>query len=275
MTVTARQSRNQSSRLKSALADTEAAGKPSKAKGADIVPLVPIKPQPREIAFPGGSAAFADDGRTLTVTIDPKTGGRLLAGSDHREFAEILVGGVLSSLAIHTPAEAAKRAAGTAAALAALEPGDAVEAMIAGQAIAMFNASMEASRRAMLEGQPFEVAQAYRKAAANASRTFIELLSALDRKRGKGGQQLVRIEHVHVSGGQAIVGSVTQVPGGGGGVAAEMPEEPHETDQLAHEFGPGRCLPTVRSTSAEREAMPRSGDAKRALPGSRRHQHGA
>ena len=48
-----------------------------------------------------------------------------------------------------------------------------------------------------------------RKAAANASRTFVELLSALDRKRGKGGQQVVRVEHVHVhQGGQAIVGNV-------------------------------------------------------------------
>ena len=57
--------------------------------------------------------------------------------------------------------------------------------------------------------QPFEAAQGLRKAAANASRTFIELLSALDRQRGKGGQQVVRVEHVHVHrGGQAIVGNV-------------------------------------------------------------------
>ena len=40
-----------------------------------------------------------------------------------------------------------------------------------------------------------------RKEAANASRTFIELLSALDRKRGKGGQRVVRVEHVHVHPG--------------------------------------------------------------------------
>jgi hypothetical protein len=54
-----------------------------------------------------------------------------------------------------------------------------------------------------------EAAQGFRKAAANASRTFVELLSALDRKRGKGGQQVVRVEHVHVhKGGQAIVGNV-------------------------------------------------------------------
>jgi hypothetical protein len=81
--------------------------------------------------------------------------------------------------------------------------------MLAAQAMAAHHASMECSRRAMLPDQPFEASQGFRKAAANASRTFIELLSALDRKRGKGGQQVVRVEHVHVHrGGQAIVGSV-------------------------------------------------------------------
>jgi hypothetical protein len=55
----------------------------------------------------------------------------------------------------------------------------------------------------------FASSQGLRKAAANASRTFIDLLSALDRKRGKGGQQVVRVEHVHVhKDGQAIVGAV-------------------------------------------------------------------
>jgi hypothetical protein len=238
--------------------------------------VVPIAPKAAGIAFPGGFVSPGSDGRTLTVTIDPRTGGRLLAGSDHKEFAEILIDGVLSTLATHNHADAAKRAAGTAAALAALEPGDAVEAMICAQVIAMHNATMEASRRAMLAEQPFEIAQSYRKAAANASRTFIELLAALDRRRGKGGQQLVRIEHVHVnSGGKAIVGSVTSGTGGGGGVAAEMPEEPQETDQLAHESGPGRCLPQVRCPDPKRKAMPRSGDAERPVPGSRGHQHRA
>jgi hypothetical protein len=93
--------------------------------------------------------------------------------------------------------------------LRAFAPSDEIEGMIAAQAMAAHHASMDCSRRAMLADQPFEAAQALRKAAANASRTFIELLSALDRKRGKGGQQVVRVEHVHVySGGKAIVGNV-------------------------------------------------------------------
>ena len=105
--------------------------------------------------------------------------------------------------------------------------------MIAAPAMAAHHASMECSRRSMVPDQPFESAQGLRKAAANASRTFVELLSALDRKRGKGGQQKVTVEHVHIHpGGQAIVGSV-ETGGRGGGGAHEIREEPRALDQLA------------------------------------------
>jgi hypothetical protein len=107
--------------------------------------------------------------------------------------------------------------------LQAFKAADEVEAMIAAQAMAAHHASMECSRRAMLHEQPFEPAQALRKAAANAPRTFVELLSALDRKRGKGGQQKVTVEHVHVhQGGQAIVGNVK----GGDTAAVTKPAPP-------------------------------------------------
>jgi hypothetical protein len=125
-------------------------------------------------------------------------------------------------------------------AMGVFKPADGIEGMIAAQALAMHHASMECSRRAMLTEQPFEIAQGYRKAAASASRTFTERLSALDRKRGKGGQQRVTVEHVHVhSGAQAIVGNVAPgVPTGGGG-AGRSSREPHALDQLAHEPAAG------------------------------------
>ena len=42
-------------------------------------------------------------------------------------------------------------------------------------------------------------------------RSFAALTDALNRHRGKGSQQVVRVEHVTVqAGGQAIVGAVTQ-----------------------------------------------------------------
>ena len=159
--------------------------------------------------------------------------------------------------------------------LQAFAPADEIEGMICAQAVAAHHASMECSRRAMLADQPFEAAQGLRKAAANASRTFVELLSALDRKRGKGGQQVVCVEHVHVHpGGQAIVGSV-ETGGRGGGGAHEMPEEPHTRGQLAHSPLLGAVVSPMRSTDAERETVSRSGDAKRPLPDARRKQHRA
>jgi hypothetical protein len=49
------------------------------------------------------------------------------------------------------------------------------------------------------------------------SRSFLGLIEALNRHRGKGGQQKVTVEHVHVhQGGQAIVGTVTPTRGAGG-----------------------------------------------------------
>jgi hypothetical protein len=158
--------------------------------------------------------------------------------------------------------------------MAAFKPADEIEGMLAAQAIAMHHASMECSKRAMAPGLPFEAAQGYRKAAANTSRTFVELLSALDRKRGKG-QQKVTVEHVHVhSGAQAIVANIA--PGGpGGGAAANSSGEPRASPPgLAHDPALGPVLPPLRSPDQERELVPASRDAERAVPDARREIDG-
>jgi hypothetical protein len=128
--------------------------------------------------------------------------------------------------------------------------------MIAVQAMAAHHASMECSRRATLHEQPFEAAQALRKAAANASRTFVELLSALDHRRGKGGQQKVTVEDVHVHpGGQAVVGNIATPAIGGGGDAGKSQGEPRALGQLAHSPLNGAVLSPLRGADAERETV--------------------
>jgi hypothetical protein len=161
--------------------------------------------------------------------------------------------------------------------LRAFKAADEIEGMIAAQAMAAHHASMECSRRAMLTDQPFEAAQGFRKAAANASRTFVELLSALDRKRGKGGQQKVTVEHVHVhSGGQAVVGNIATAGRPGGGGAHKMREEPHvPPTRLAHDAAIGTVLPPLRSADTERATVPAAGDAERPLSDAWRKQHRA
>jgi hypothetical protein len=87
--------------------------------------------------------------------------------------------------------------------------------MIAAQLLAVRNAAMECYRRAMIGGQTFEGRRENLNQANKLSRTYINLLEALNRHRGKG-QQKVTVEHVHVhEGGQAVVGMV-ETPGVGG-----------------------------------------------------------
>jgi hypothetical protein len=131
--------------------------------------------------------------------------------------------------------------------------------MMAAQLIAAHNAAMECYRRAMIGEQSFEGRRENLAQANKLSRTYATLLEALNRHRGKG-QQKVTVEHIHVhSGGQAVVGVVGN-PGGG---------DPRKSEDQPHALGyePGT---TMRSSDAEREPVPVSGDAERPLQDARR-----
>lgn len=97
--------------------------------------------------------------------------------------------------------------------IAAVEPTDGLEAMLAAQMAAVHNATMRLART--LRGsetitQQDSASNAFNKLA----RTFAMQVEALKRHRSKGEQKVV-VEHVTVNeGGQAIVGNVEA--GGGG-----------------------------------------------------------
>ena len=98
-------------------------------------------------------------------------------------------------------------------ALMEFKPTDAIEGMMAVQAVGLHTAMMECLRRAMIPEQPGDACNLLRKQAANLSRAFVEVVEALDRRRGKGRKQVVRVERVVVQdGGQAIVGDVNPGP---------------------------------------------------------------
>jgi hypothetical protein len=106
-------------------------------------------------------------------------------------------------------AEEVVTAKATGAALAAFRPTDAIEGMMAAQAVMLHNLAMEAGRRAMIPDQPSDIASKLRKDAANSARAMTEMVDALARHRGKG-PQVVRVERVVVNeGGQAVVGNVS------------------------------------------------------------------
>jgi len=134
--------------------------------------------------------------------------------------------------------------------LAGVEPKDELEGMLAAQLLASHNAAMECYRRAMISEQTFEGRKENLNQANKLSRTHATLLEALNRHRGKG-QQKVTVEHVHVHEvGQAIVGNVE-----GGGIRGNSENQPH-----ALGYAPRQ---TLRSESAEREAVQVAGDSER------------
>src|SRR3954468_9392413 len=112
--------------------------------------------------------------------------------------------------------------------LSEIGPRDVIEAMLAVQMVATHEAALECFRRAALAEQAFAGRELGLKYGDRLVRSFAALTDALNRHRGKG-QQLVRVEQVHVHpGGQAIVGTVSQ---GGGGGRQESEDRPHA---LAH-----------------------------------------
>jgi hypothetical protein len=154
----------------------------------------------------------------------------------------------------------------------ALAPADEIESMICAQAVAAHIAAMQYAGRAMNPEQPLDAIAVFQKGASASSRVFIELLGALDRKRGRGTQQSVRVEHVHIHpGAQGIVGNISTTGGGGG---QEMRARLRDPGQLAH--APGACadLATLLGADQAEDLVPVPGDAERPVLPARRRQHG-
>jgi hypothetical protein len=133
---------------------------------------------------------------------------RSFTGSDDQNFSRNLVHQVVAAQSPDYSASDEQFGA-TLAAMAAMQPQDALEGMVGAQLIAIHHAAMECYRRAAIDGQSFHGWRESLNQASKLSRTFATLTKALDRRRGKR-QQRITVEHVHVhAGGQAIVGSVT------------------------------------------------------------------
>jgi hypothetical protein len=133
-------------------------------------------------------------------------------------------------------------------AMAGIAPRDPVEGLLAAQMVAVHEAVMECFRRAAIPEQPFAGRDMALRHGAKLSRTYAALVETLDRHRGKGQPQVVRVERVTVeAGGQAIVGAVA--PGGGGNSGSE--DRAHAQPALAD-----AREPPLRSPDPERQLMP-------------------
>lgn len=156
-----------------------------------------------------------------------------------------------------------------------LAPRDGVEGMLAAQIVAMHGLTMDMARRAALPDQPHEFATSMRKASIQASRACVELLDALDRRRGKRGRQNIKVTHLHVSGdARAVIGNFNAAEGGGGD-GDGIDGEPYAVGHLAGPPGAGAILPPVRSANPERQPVPVPSDAERPMQDARRQKHRA
>jgi hypothetical protein len=189
-----------------------------------------------------------------------------LSGSPSGAFTAVLVNQVAGAIFQGPKPDREMVGALQEAALTAMRgiaPADPLEGMLAAQMIAVHEAAMEAFRRAALAEQTFAGREAGLKYGAKLSRTYAALVDALDRHRGKGQPQVVRVERVTVeAGGRAIVGAVTQ----GGGAQNESEDRPHAQAALAHAPEPAlRCPDPLRQPVpvADDEGQATLSDARR------------
>ena len=147
-----------------------------------------------------------------------------VAGSDSDRLNGALLRAVLGCLpcsAAEAPEDRERRVGAALDAVRGFGPRDAVEGMLAAQAVAMHLAGMAALGRSQRPGLPAEVASWLRRDGAGLCRGVAEMAEAIERRRDGGARQVVRVERVVVQeGGQAIVGAVTP-PGPGGGTPAK------------------------------------------------------
>ena len=142
-----------------------------------------------------------------------------------------------------------------------LEPANEAEAMAAVMLYATNDLALSVLARAKRAETAPEL-QLMGNLAAKLTRAATAQMEALAKLR-RGGEQTVRVEHVHVhAGGQAIVGNVTRGVGGNG----LLEDQSHEP------FISGASLASVLGIDAARDAVPIASDAERALPNPRRNE---
>jgi hypothetical protein len=198
-------------------ADRKGAGEPLRGGGGH-----PKTPLGRGAARAGQRPQADGCGVAAAASAVPRP--REAAGSDSDRLNGALLRAVLGCVpcsAAEKPEDRERRVGAALDAVAGFGPRDAVEALLAAQAVAMHLAGMAALQRSQPPDLPVEVASRLRRDGAGLCRGVAEMAEAIERRRDGGARQVVRVERVVVQeGGQAIVGAVAP-PGGGGGAGGE------------------------------------------------------
>jgi hypothetical protein len=197
----------------------------------------------------------------IHIDVDQHGAGKLrsIGGSEFDNINTWLANSVINSIWIppgFSPEEGKQLRTNAVQTLMGIAPRDEIEGMLAVQMVAAHAAAMECYRRAMLPEQTFESRNASLAFANKLSRTYANLVEALERKRN-GGQQRIIVERIQVApGGQAIVGNVSQAMGGGVKQNAEGQSHEHATE--AGRLAPPTESPLQSNFEADKATMRRT-----------------
>jgi len=144
-------------------------------------------------------------------------------GCRNRDAATRLLFQARSALTLSGQNDNAARLSDGLAIMKEIAPQNVIEGLLAVQMLAVHEAALRFLIHATQEGQNLDAAYGSITRANSLTRVFVQQLEAMQKLKGKTGQQKVTVKHVHVhQGGQAIVGAVTRADaklgeGGGGG----------------------------------------------------------
>lgn len=171
-------------------------------------------------------------------------------GSTSPDFISIEISRIITALNV-TDESGTPSLNAALATLDGLQPKDEIEAMLASQMATTHAFVMKLLGRAG-RAEDLEQFDSAGKMADRLLRTYTMQVDALAKLR-RGGQQTVRVEHVHVHpGGQAVVGNVTQLTRGRG--VLDPGNQPHA---IAH----AQCA-TLPNQDTARDALPITINAK-------------
>jgi len=186
-------------------------------------------------------------------------------GTTSQDFAQLTLTQTMKALATSEGS-----LSGTNAVLATLDgvgPNNEIEAMLVSQMTVTHALAMDFLGRAR-RAEYVKQLDSCGALAVKLLRTYAAQVEALAKLR-RGGEQTVRVEHVHVhAGGQAVVGNVSHRGGGGEnetGGQAHASEHPG-----ALTFAPDTPM---RGADAERDAVPVAGrEGQASMPNARRRK---
>jgi hypothetical protein len=197
-----------------------------------------------------------------TVVIETKPGSfKDIGGGESKNWNQRQLHLVVSALPIKLADKTVVAEVGSAvvSGVMDLKPKDPIEGMLTAQIVVAHEAALDMYRRAWAQpNEYFDARCRYLQMADRAQRTVALLSERLDRHRG-AGQQSITVKHVTVNADNAIVGDVTQAPGGG--PPAEIKGQPHA---LGHAI-----QPALWGENQERAALPIASDEKRTVPDAR------